>query len=395
MDFITKYMEYVAPLKGSPRFHLWSIIAVVSAVLERRCYTGVWNERHYPNLFVCLAGPAGCGKSFSSKAAVYFAKKLNQEESLKGQTGIKFMSDKLTPAAMLKQFQRAQKVLGSYKYCSLFSFADELSSFILDIGGGSLADDILKFYDAPDHFEKEIIKNNENIVILNSSLTTLWDTTPDFLRRYMPNELSREGIGSRIVFVADYDFHFYDRVPAATDKDLEAELLNALFEIYCMHGEMRETPGAGALLDQYHKEIHLAQKSMCLHTNYSHYMARKSTHIRKLQIVSAASRGSMSIEESYAYRAYDWVTELEPSMSQIFGLQDGSKLPDAALVILEHIPDTGIWEEELIQTMIAGGLLFTMDSKWDGFINTLVKGGYAHQSEKDGRTFYKRRRRAR
>jgi hypothetical protein len=384
MDYIDTYMEYVAPLKGSRRYHLWSAISVLSAALERKCYHRIWHYDTFPNLYVCLAGPAGCGKTFTSGAAVWFLKELNREEEKhrgdKKNSGVIFLSDKMSPAAFFKQISESTKNIGTYEYNSVYSYADELSSFIMDIGGGSLADDLVKLYDSPDVFEKEIIKNDKKIRIPNVSVSTLWDTTPDFLQRYLPTEYSREGIGSRVIFVADFSNPRFDRIPAEPNFKLEAGLLNTLYEVYHMSGQMKETPEAFKMLNDIHDSWFDDKENSPTQSSYSQYLSRREKHRIKLCMISAASRGSMSIEVCDVERSERWLKDIEGDMARIFGIKDISNTPDAAMVLFNYIPEEGVREDIMIRRMAANGIIFPQDKKWEGCMGVLKAGRFISET---------------
>jgi hypothetical protein len=293
-----------------------------------------------------------------------------------GRVGICTPTDKLTPATLIVQFERAKKELRSQSkiYHSLFSHADELSSFIVDIGGGSITNDLLKFYDCPQSFEKETMIRG-TVALQNVSFSCLWDTTPEFLSRYLPREAAGEGLTSRILFATDMAHHNFDRVPPLPDANLRDKLDRELELIFKLQGEFKERPDATEFLNNWFRNTWSVNRGKLLgHGNFLMYYARKPLHLNKLSMIMAACRGSKDITLSDAQRALELLDGLEPEMRNSFGVQNISKAPDALTRLLRYIPYDGIYESDLIKVLAADGIVYPHDYVLTGIYETMKRG---------------------
>jgi len=70
LGFFDVYMRAIGQTPIPERFHRWSALSLVAAILEDR----VWVEHHreplFPNLYVLLVGPSGCGKGTAIEFAM-------------------------------------------------------------------------------------------------------------------------------------------------------------------------------------------------------------------------------------------------------------------------------------------------------------------------------------
>lgn len=396
MHFLDSYMEYVEPVGGSMLWHKWSAISVVSAALERRVWQVDGNKQIFPNMYIIINGLRGGGKGYATDMAVDFLHSLNARYKQQRLPGICFTSDKLTPASLIREMQRAKKEIklpntgNLYTYHALFSYAEELSSFIADIGGGSITSDILKFYNCDREFTKDIIKENDIITIPNVSFSCLWATQPSFLERHLPKEASREGLLSRIILISDLTFYRFKRLHSSPNVGLEMHILNQLDRISKMVGQMKESPEAAQVLDDWNERWNDQRASMPDMGVYTEYLVRKKLHVTKLCMILAACRNSLTIEEEDALRALELLAEAEGGMKAAFGVKDISKDSDAIMQFFSYIPKTGIFEDELIRAMIKTGKLFPRGMNLTNAINTLLAAKLIEVSQKNDRVFITR-----
>ena len=99
----------------------------------------------------------------------------------------------------------------------------------------------------------------------------------------------------------------------------------------------------------------------------------------------AACRGSSIIRLDDAQRAVVLLDSIEPEMKKIFGVKDISRQPDAVMQLLDYIPYSGIFEDELIRKMLAFGQVFPKNINMLVALQTLEAAKLIVTCQKDGR----------
>lgn len=363
-SFLDIYLDYTKPIKGSKLFHTWSCIALVSATLERRCYWRIFDDQLYPNLYVILVGKPGVGKSFTANIAMKFLDRLNEKYK---NDGIHKTTDKITPASLVRQLSRATKTLSGEKYHALYSYASEMSSFAVDIGGGSLSNDLLKLYDCEGSFSKEIVKENESHYIEKPCFGFLWCTTPSFIRRFMPHEAAGEGFGSRILFVTDNSPIDRDWVTPVPDASLKKAIFNRLEKLLRMKGAFSESPECVTFFEEWQPRWLDKLNKLPAHGNYGNFFSRKEINAKKVSMILAACRGSLQVELEDAKRALALMDEIDSGAIEAMGLDDISKHQDFNSILMSYITADGITEGELVKQLEQDGLTVSANWQWEAF----------------------------
>jgi len=373
-------MEYTKPFKGSMRYHRWCILSCVAAAMERRCWIPLGGlGKVYPNMYVVICGGPGRGKTIVSNLATSFIKKYNF--SLRpDEPDIKFGPDKVTPAALLKRFQRCTKTikgipeLGTIEQSAMYMHSTELSTFIRDIGGGAITDDLLKLYDCDDYFEKELIKDGV-IKIPYPCLNLLADTTPAFLSGFLPREESGTGLTARIIFVTEFGRVEMDEEVPDGDSKLASSIVAEFARVHALSGPFRFTLDAKEWWKEWWKKHQVALYEAHEGSFMSHFYARKPVHMRKVaMLLSAARDSSRIIQLEDLENALEFINDLEPNMAKSFGVQDFKRTADLAKVILDLIPmDRDISKGDLINAMYYSGVAGAI-TDLNGFLTTLLEG---------------------
>jgi energy-coupling factor transporter ATP-binding protein EcfA2 len=392
-ELLPLWLAYTKPFKGSPRFHTWSILSVSSGVLERRTWLSLGGlGRVYPNQFIVLCGGPGTGKSTTSNLATSLIKDLNK---VLGDKGIKFGPDKMTPAALIKRFKTTHQQIeaGGLKFeqSAMYLHSTELSTMIEDIGGGSLAHDLLKLYDCDDYFEKELA--GEGIIkIFAPCANFLSDTTPSFLSGYLPREKSGMGLTARMIFATEMGAVEMDEDVPHGDVAIKGRIMNHLLRMQRMVGEFRMTDEAKAFFRAWFGPYR--EKMFAMHDGafMRHFYARKPTHIRKVAMVLSAGRSSdYLIQKEDIEGAMALIDEAEPFMDKSFGVKDMKKVDDATKVLLDLVPwHSEISKADLQQALVTTGIAGSQ-SDFDGLLAFHVGSGSVKvRIENTDRMFYRR-----
>lgn len=377
MDLLSAYLAYVEPFKGSRRYHVWSILSVISALLERRAWLSLGGlGRIYPNQYVVLCGGPGTGKTKSAEIAVDLLKAYNKSLG-PDNGGIKLGPDKFTPAALFKKFASATKTMnlptGKFEQSSIFLFSTEFSTMIKDIGGGAISDDLLKLYDCSDSFEKELVGGG-TIRIAKPCLNLLACTTPSFLSSFMPREQSGTGLSARIIFATELDkVPKEPRIPDG-NADLRKLILAHMGRIHKLSGEVRMDLGAEGFYSDWFYSNEEKLYELSGYGFMSHFYSRKPDHLRKIaMVISAGDDSARIIRKEHLERALGIIEEAEPFMDKSFGVKDFLKIDNAAQVVADAIPrhPARIAKWELIQSLFYGSGTSGNIIALDGILKTL------------------------
>lgn len=391
IDFVTQFQDYMRPTGSSERFVIWSALAGIAAALERK----VWLDKYggsqdFASMYVTLVGHPGCGKSFTSGYMESIITDMNHKAKVFEKKGVTFAPRILTPAALIQRFAKAfHKEDTGYVHSSLFSYCDELSQFIEDIGGGTLGKDLLVYFDCKKRIDKSLV-SSADIEIVNQYLTALWGTTPFYLKRYLAKEVSGEGLSSRMLFATDLRKHSFQRRPPQPPSHMRKTLVDTLFQIYLLNGPMEETEAAANMLDRWYLAWDQLRKTLVGGGPWVQYIARKATYVQKVSMCLAASRLSMKIEEEDIRLAIQLLDDFEPDMRNAFGVQDVTGDRDALWQFLEFVPYEGIYEDILFQSMVQTGIMFSKDNRFQAYLDSLQTSGHLQISQRNGKVYYRR-----
>lgn len=380
------YMSYTAPLGGSKIYHRWAILSVISALQERRTYYRLGGlGRIYPNLYVFLVGPAGSGKTVAGEVAVNLVREYN--ERTKNPADHLFMApDKVTPARLLYKLEASfhQKKNQS----ALYQFATELSSAILDIGGGTIIPDLLKLYDCSGSFTKETMGGGE-LNIIRPCFNMLGCTTTTFLNSFLSREQVGTGMVSRIVFATDSTrYYFEDQVPDG-DPVLFEQLVNEIRRVHNSKGEFHETEDAKAYFKPWHRKCQDDLWDTPDGTFMKDYIARKPVQARKVAMALSISRdSSLTITKEDYVRAIGFMEELETGLVSCFGTTDFRLISDFPAQILTKVPsEKWVREKDILQALWIGGLGGRIQDFRDN-IETLIMSGQVKVDRSGDEPFY-------
>ncbi len=340
--------------------HLWCAISAISACLGRRCWYQTGTSEIWPNMYVCLVGPPGARKS----TAIGLAARLVREN-----TGVRFApddtggqrqgfisamndidldekeTDRVAEALIEietkgETFNGISSVQAKIEAISrididtrdprtMYIAASELNS-ILGENNTALLTFFCKMYDG-DPYEYRL--KNATHKLANALIGLLGGTTPQQIAIALPPEAIGQGFTSRVIFV--YGDLQSDRRIARPSLNLEAgaELSGILRKIfYEFGGPFREDDAAAQRLDSiYMRGIVLRDP------RFVHYTDRRHTHLQKLSMVLAASRGDMLIREHDIILADQILLYTEEKMSDALGEYGMNKLGAAKQRLMDFL----------------------------------------------------------
>lgn len=314
MDWIDAYIsetEGVSPHS----FCLWSAIATIAGVLERRVWTYTDKGELYPNLYTVLAGAPSAGKSLM----VNTARRLWSHVD-----GLHIAPDNPTKATFLDYLEKAQRqaVFASPEgdqlnsFCSMCVGSREFGVLISKYDHQFL-EDLTDLYDNVDRYVAPR-RTTRSVTLEKPNVNILAATTPDFLGDIFPEVAWGQGFTSRIIFIYGVKELLQDRdILSRRRNQMTGSLIAGLQEFFAnISGEFAWEPAAHEALNAWYNA------GMQPEPDYSrlyHYKGRREVHLMKLCMISAISaEHGLYITAADFDRALHWLLEAEKTMPDVF-----------------------------------------------------------------------------
>ena len=313
-SWIEQFCDYTKDLPSPLVFRRWAAIGIISAALERKCYTLQLNNVLYPNLFIFLVARPGVGKSQALNHALDFAR----------ETSTKVAPDDATKPALLdclsdpSNRQRIHKPDGTmWEYHSMLACAHELGNLIKEFDL-ELLTFLSAIWDCPRVFEEHRRgrKDQPLVRIPNPSLTFLAGSTPGYLSSILPDVAWSQGFMARTILVYSSEVIkpplFGQR---KSDEARQKQLINSLEAIGKLEGEFIWSPDAIKAITVWYDNDCPPQPT---HHRLLNYATRRPMQAMKIAMCFAAARRSMEVALEDFTSALEQLTLAESSMPEIF-----------------------------------------------------------------------------
>lgn len=312
-NWITSYLEMVGETEPPQRFHLWSAITVIGALLGRKCTVQMGPEMFFPNLYTVLIGPPGVRKG----TAVKYINELMTEVS-----GTTQAPDAVTKEQLCAEMETAQAVENidgeMLVHSSLFIIAPELVVFIKENDHERLGY-LCQLYDGLSKFEYKTKTSGCNFIV-NPGLWLLGCTTPNWIEIAMKQLGVGGGMTSRTIFV--YAAKKGNHIPVTRmkpfDPVLRAKLINDLGVIKQLAGSFSVSPAADKYYSDWYEGRYL--ETGIDDARFASYWERLPSMVIKVaMIVAASKRGDMIVNDSDIINSIGMFENIHPEMPQAFG----------------------------------------------------------------------------
>jgi hypothetical protein len=311
-DWIDQYLEFTDGIPAPDIFRLWSGIACLGGVLERRVWAKVGRGAIYPNLYVLLVGAPGVGKSQA------IAKTQDLWRSVKG---LYVAPDNMTKAALVDVVARSTRRLmieGRMEEFHALLVPSTEFGVLVPAHDLEFLNTLNKLFDNEKYYREERRHmGNKQIDIAYPQLNILAGTQPSYLANLLPEQAWGMGFMTRIIMI-------YSNTPkkvklfheTSFPAEKEAELLKRLRDFAKLWGPVSWEPDAAAAAEQW---VHDGCPPMPDHSKLEAYNSRRILHTIKLAIIAAISRtGERVIQLQDFTRAQDWLIHAEKLMPDIF-----------------------------------------------------------------------------
>ena len=273
-------------------------------------------------MFVVLVAPSGkCRKGTAMSIGLQILRKTQTHiaaESITRQSFIRAIYDSMgtffNPSTLETEVQ-----------CALTVFSLEFGVF-LGVGQLQFIQDLCDIYDCRDRWTYQT-KTQGTDALQGVCVNLLAATTPEYLQLELAKETVGIGLASRIIFVSEEEksklvpFPFLSR----ETRELGEKLADDLQQVSLLCGEFEVSREVLELYEQWY--LGQMPRSRVDDPRFSGYMERQATHLKKLWIISSASRGDSKLVEPYDfYRAKVILEETEKRMPLAFGALGVNKL---------------------------------------------------------------------
>lgn len=316
--WIEGFLEYTENLDLPHRLRLWTAIAGIGGMAERRIWTTTGRGVVYPNLFVLLVTPPAIGKSLALRPMRQIWRKI---------PGLHIAPDNMTKASLMDDMMAAKTLRkldqDVMEYHSLQICATEFG-VLCPAHDLEFLSVLTALYDC-DELHKETRRGmKEPIEIVNPQITLIAGTQPAYLSQFLPEAAWGQGFMSRIIMVYSDEFLPVDLF---TERPVQQKLYDDLVHdaqlIHNKSGHMLWAPEAKQIIQSW---INAGQIPVPKHLKLANYCGRRLMNLLKLsQIVCLSKRGSgLIIEAEHVTQAMEWLLDAEAVMPEVFKAMKGN-----------------------------------------------------------------------
>lgn len=311
-DWIEGYMFYTNNTEPPEMFHRWSAIAVIAAVLQRKCRLEWGSLTFFPNMYTVLVGPPAARKGTAMNLARPFIEELQ----------VKLAAEAITREALIRELKNATDTDVTedgkmFFHSSLTVWSQEFAVF-LGYQNQQLLSDLTDWYDCRNQWIYRT-KNMGTDEIIGVYVNLFGATTPDLIKTTMPSDAIGGGLTSRMVFVYERNKGKIVSYPGFSKEELEvrAKLARDLAKIHLLNGTFVVTEG---FLDHWMQWYPYQSNNPPFESQrFEGYLERRANHVMKLSIILNASRTDrMIVSRSDLENAIELIEKTEKNMPLTF-----------------------------------------------------------------------------
>jgi len=346
-NWLASYMKLVEDTEPPPRYHLWTAVTIIGAMLGRKCEVRFGPETFFPNLYCVLIGPPGAARK--GTALAYGTSILNEIQTAC------MAPDAVTKEQLIAEMEliRAEENINGniFTHSSLFVVAPELVVFVKENDHERIGY-LCTLYDGLPKFEYKT-KTSGNSYVVNPGLWILGATTPNWIEISMRQLGVGGGITSRIIFVyADKKAkHIPLNEMKPFDPVLRSKLITDLATIRQMAGRFTVTKEAGEEYAKWYRGEYT--ETSIDDSRFASYWSRLPAMVAKVSmIVSAAKRENYVIEAGDIVMAIRMFRAIHPDMPRAFGGLGQNILGSQTEMVRDILRDKGkAYRHEILHTL--------------------------------------------
>lgn len=372
MTFLDRYIQTAGVTFTPPAFHRWACLALVAAALADRVWLEKLKKHVYPNLYVMLVGPSGCGKGEALDMMMKLA------------SGIPSLMERILRGGLTKQ--RLLDILGGRstkreKGEAVVSEAKaNTAPWIIypelynSLGaGGPVAEafiaNLTDLYTGSPVPMTEGTRTWGDVVIEKYTLNWCSGTTESWLKKSLSPEAILSGFfGRTVTITGTYQDEWIEAVFPQNYNDLWRLLTGQLEQICQMAGPIALSPDAQHIRVQWMRSREVPTDPF-LRPMYQ----RDDDLFLKLCMVLAACDLSYTVTRDHALRARDLVRERWAPGAALVRVAQSKPESDQLETIGSYIRQAGRMDHSTLVHKCSGRGI--MAKTVNSVIDTLTQGG--------------------
>lgn len=312
-SWVDGFLQYTSEIGSPMLFRKWTGIFTVAAALERKVWVRTNKGQLFPNMYVCIIGPAGVGKTVAASIAGDFLSQL--EDHHIGSTSV-------TRASLIDDLRDANRSIvrltdnpPTVNFNSLCVISNELGVLIPSYENDFM-NILTDLWDCREYSERRRTKDLK-FKIQNPQLNLIAATTPSYLNNLIPEGAWDQGFLSRMLLVYSGESEPVDLFTETNrSEQQEHDLLADLRRISTLYGRMQFSEEAAEAITIWHKAKGPPTPD---HPKLVNYNVRRTAHLLKLcQVACASTSDDLIITLDHYAEALDWLLEMEKFIPDIF-----------------------------------------------------------------------------
>jgi hypothetical protein len=373
----------------------WSAVSAVAGALQRKVWIDQAIFNWYPNFYIILVAPPGVvSKTTTAGVAMSLLRKV---------PGARFGPDIVTWPSLVQSFAEASEsfevnIDGKAEWhaqCAMTLMSGEFGN-LLDPQDKAMVDLLVALWDGMQGEFKKDTKGSGKDKVENPWINMIGCTTPSWIAGNFPEYMIGGGFTSRCLFVyADKKARRVaypgDNVPADF-KQRGQKLVDDLIEISKIAGPYLLTAEAKAWGKEWYGEeegkptLESRISPKLQDGSFGGYVARKQTHVHKLAMIIAATRGDARwITPEHLAVADAMVSSLEDDMAMVFSKIGRSDQSYHSERLLNFILKSG--ETEFSQAYQQVHRYFPNFRDFESVVAGLLKSGQLTLIQKVGQVY--------
>ena len=372
MNFLDRYIHTAGVTFTPPAFHRWACLSLVAAALADRVWIEKLKKQVYPNIYVLLVGPSGCGKGEAIDTALMHAKGvpallsrilrggLTKQRLLDILGGRTTKREKGEAVVSEQEANKAPWIVYPELYNSLGAGGPIAESFIANL---------TDLYSGSPVPMTEGTRTWGDVVIEKYILNWLAGTTESWLKKSLSPEAILSGFfGRTVTIVGSYNDYWCEASYPPNYNDLLRICQGQLEQISQMAGPVALTPEAQHVRVQWMQSREVPTDPF-LRPMYQ----RDDDLFLKLCMVLAACDLSYTVSREHAIRARDLVRERWAPGAALVRIAQAKPESDQLETVSGYIRQAGrIDHSTLIHKCSGRGI---MAKTANSVIDTLLQGG--------------------